>query len=278
MRVLLLGDTSTWHAGSAATVQTLREMFPGVETAVSANPPQAQLGALKRDALEYDLVVANGEGSMHSGGGADTLAILHRAAQAGIPTALVNTLWQNQPWRLCSILPSLSYVAARDPWSQAEVLVLRDQCDLFADLCVNALEGTAPLEPADFSTLRGASGVEGMNPDFWEMRKSSYSTWRLWVGDVACHNLYVTGEYHGMLAAGLAGTPVVCQRSNSWKMEALAAWSRCGIEVCNDVDEMNRAIEKGGGGGAPFRDFLLNIPRLTREAVLEGVGAVVAQS
>jgi len=266
VRVLLLGDTSTWHAGSAATVQTLREMFPGVETAVSANPPQAQLGALKRDALEYDLVVANGEGSMHSGGGADTLAILHRAAQAGIPTALVNTLWQNQPWRLCSILPSLSYVAARDPWSQAEVLVLRDQCDLFADLCVNAWDGSSSERRG--GTCYGSGGVGGLNPDFWPTRKSDYASWDDWVRCVSYEGVYITGEYHGMLAAGLAGTPVVCQRSNSWKMEALSSWSGCQIPVCDDVDELEREIEKGGAGGAAFRDFLLNIPRFNRRCLM----------
>jgi len=266
VRIHLLGFTAGWHAGSEATCDVLREMFPEIEGTTPPNPPQAHFRAIEREVLKADMVIANGEGSMHHGGGDATMRLLLRAAQEGIPTALVNTIWQWQPWELCAILPSIGYVAARDPWSQAEILKQRDQCDLFADLCVNAWDGSSSERRG--GTCYGSGGAEGANPDFWPTRKSDYASWDDWVRCVSYEGVYITGEYHGMLAAGLAGTPVVCQRSNSWKMEALSSWSGCQIPVCDDVDELEREIEKGGAGGAAFRDFLLNIPRFNRRCLM----------
>lgn len=263
-RAYLLGDSSFWHAGSAFTTQVIRELCPEIIGTLDAREPTPDLKTWEA----CNVVICNGEGTMHHGGGGHAMKLLRRARWEGKRTALINTVWQDQPGLLNDALSGVDYVSARDPWSQAEILQHRDQCDLYADLTMNygPVEGTH-----DCGVLWGARGVDRKNPDLWTHDKSKHPSWRKWVEHVATGTVYVTGEYHGMIAAILAGTPVVCQRSNSWKMEALSEWLGDMIPILDTEDEINAHVREGGDGGVIAQDLAHDLPKMEREDLLSGV-------
>src|SRR4051812_14532777 len=102
-RILLLGDHSGYHCGSAAVGAFLKSTLGATGDLVAEGQP-------------YDCLVINGEGSMHHGSPTfhNKRKALQEAVQSGRKAWLVNTLWQKTPADYDAILPRLQQILVRE--------------------------------------------------------------------------------------------------------------------------------------------------------------------
>jgi hypothetical protein len=72
--------------------------------------------------------------------------------------------------------------------------------------------------------------------------------------------LYVTGQHHGVYAAGLAGTPFVALASNSHKIESLLEWAGLQFALCREPHDLEARMSVARERRADFerfREFLM---------------------
>src|SRR5262245_12462177 len=126
-RVVLLNDTSIHnHHGCRRVIGTIRGCLAsrGLEVIDSAPAAAPWDGApsLLRNMRRADLILINGEGTLHHGAGlgARLLSVVDHPARCGTPVALINTIYQENPPEWGRWLSKMSLVAARDRRSQHE--------------------------------------------------------------------------------------------------------------------------------------------------------------
>ena len=151
-RAVILNDTSTrFHHGCSRVMRLLVSGLEGAGLEVAARSPARADWA--RDAAfvaalgTCDVVVINGEGTLHDGAplGARLLSVLDHPAVQGKPVALVNALWERNPPEWSGWLRRLALVAARDSGSvEAMRSAGASGVRWLPDLSLSAAAGVAP--------------------------------------------------------------------------------------------------------------------------------------
>ncbi|WP_372841220.1 polysaccharide pyruvyl transferase family protein [Phaeovulum sp.] len=129
---VVLNDTSGRnHHGCSRVMRILRSGLESRGIRVSATAPahsdwarnEAFLGALEA----ADLIVINGEGTLHHGrpGGARLLEVVRHAARRA-PVALINAQWQQNPAAWGALLAGCALISARDHRSADEMRAAQD--------------------------------------------------------------------------------------------------------------------------------------------------------
>lgn len=127
-KVVLMNDTSTrYHHGCARVMRLLRQGLEERGARILAASPARHdwandpvfLGALK----DCDVVVINGEGTLHHGAdaGARLLSVAEHEAARGKKLCLVNALYDENPTEWESWLQSFSVLSARDSESARQL-------------------------------------------------------------------------------------------------------------------------------------------------------------
>ncbi|MCC5980945.1 MAG: hypothetical protein JJU26_04430, partial [Oceanicaulis sp.] len=167
MKIRLLGDHSRYHCGSKAVWEVLSR-------------EAARHGTLVSDD-SFDLLVVNGEGSMHHGsaGCHRKIEAISEALGSGRRAMLINTVWQDNPPGLASVLTGCERVTARELMS-ARVLEAEG---VRADLCLD-LSYYRPIDPAEPHDFGG--GV--VMTDFWS---NEFDTFAKVTGKWAARHAYV---------------------------------------------------------------------------------------
>jgi hypothetical protein len=231
---------------------------------------------------EADWVVVNGEGTIHH----DQLVAqvlmegLKAAQESGKRTALLNSIYQDMNPHYRPVLQKLDILTVRDPFSEA---ITRDQGGdptLMIDLCVDEdYLGTGNPRPSADICKGDAHSSARIEGKYFQRKTRRFlkslpytevsltSRFEDVIATLKNAQLYVTGQYHGIYACGLAGTPFVCFSSNSHKIEALLDWSQLPIPICYDVRDLEKQMRHAVDNGSlftEFREFLLSQPRHTR--------------
>ena len=96
IRFAVIGNHASYHCGSRAVMDYLLAVLPG-DIVIGA--PDAYDDFRRRS--DYDVLVVNGEGSMHHGAPTFRLKMeaIARAVSLGKKVHLVNSLWQEQSSR-----------------------------------------------------------------------------------------------------------------------------------------------------------------------------------
>lgn len=125
-RVVVMNDTSgRSHHGCA---RVMRLLIAGLERqGLSVTARSAAHGDWSRDAAfmaalgQADLVVINGEGTLHHGkpAGERLLSVIDHPARGATPVALINALWQDNPPEWAGWLDRAALIATRDSRSAA---------------------------------------------------------------------------------------------------------------------------------------------------------------
>lgn len=141
LRAILLNDTSTAaHHGSRYVVAAIREQLASRNTEIMAS---AAVGAdWEQDdaiieALKFaDLIVVNGEGTLHHGAAAGRrlLRILEHPLRGNIPVVFINMLWQENPSDWEELLKRAALIAVRDTRSQRSLAANGVQAAFCPDL------------------------------------------------------------------------------------------------------------------------------------------------
>ncbi len=118
---VILNDTSTrYHHGCARVMRLLVEGLERHGLTVAARSPARHDWAKDAKFLhalrEADVIVINGEGTLHHGrpAGEALLAVTDHEARGATPVALVNALWQDNPESWSAALSRIDLIAARD--------------------------------------------------------------------------------------------------------------------------------------------------------------------
>ncbi len=143
-RVVILNDTSTRsHHGCARVMRLLVEGLQRHGLQVIARSPArhhwASDAAFVVQLRRADLIVINGEGTLHHGRPAgQRLLEVTRHADARVPVAVVNALWQDNPADWAAMLGRCALVSARDGRSQAAMQAQGVAARLVPDLSLTA--------------------------------------------------------------------------------------------------------------------------------------------
>ncbi len=208
---------------------------------------------------DIDLILFNGEGSLHhdSPRCAALMAFCAAMKDLGVPSVLINAVWHANSPAFGAGLGSFSLVTLRDSLSQQEIRPYRPDAEVIPDLSfagfaeeprLPGTEGQQADPAAEIavldSVLPGVTLALGafaethglplynMGPHpmarFYTERRFAYALGAqvyprvLW--DTAILRRArgcLTGRFHGLIAALVAGTPVVALASNTPKVESL---------------------------------------------------------
>src|SRR6056300_1011737 len=102
--ILLLNNTEKYHNGCKTVIDFYRNQFKDHNLTIADRHPL--------DVAVYDLVIANGEGSMHSDCDKawDIVNLLLKSSKS----MLVNTVCQNNSIELTEMLKKIDYVSVRE--------------------------------------------------------------------------------------------------------------------------------------------------------------------
>lgn len=258
MRTVVLNDTSAWHSGSAAATAALFEILEGdghevVGKIATKTPNLAVFGRELLESRAPGLVVIHGEGTMNrdSPVGTTFLELATLAKVRGAVVFLVNALWAGMSPKWATLVRNFDRVFVRDPESQGAleaegVTVAGVRVDLSVNLMEPELEEGLALMPERKGTSAG-DGVTGRPlpwfPDGARRVSLRDLEWRDAIRAIRTTALYVTGEHHGAIAAGLAGVPFAAMEQETHKLRALYAWAHVEIPLPKNAKELEDAAE-----------------------------------
>jgi len=214
MRVVLYNDTTliNKHFGPQFVVQSAREQM--------AKCGMELIGSLHRDALpddnrallaQADLVIVNGEGSLHHGRCRHLVDIANE-----YPAALINCVYQeNEP---NEALSKFLVVTARETRSAnhlkecgaRDVKVVPDL--MFGSSLLHRWKRGAPT--LDIGMTDNVVDRESGHPPFTP-DAVDYLRW------LSQYRRIVCGRYHAAVACCVLGIPFSCWPSNTWKIEGM---------------------------------------------------------
>lgn len=242
IRFKFLGDHSKYHCGSAAVAKVILQQL-------SAS------GVVVKDD-NYDVLVVNGEGSMHHDSTAHTrkMEALTHAIETGRKGVLINSVWQDNSDRYDGILAKLEQIVVRESLSQAELSqkhgiaskVIPDlsfQCPwknrapLFAPKGKVLITDFYAESLGNFAILNGGKWVK---MPFFDLKKLS---WDQAVSTLKQNELLVTGRHHAVYAACRARTPFVAMKGNTHKIEGIVASAGAKIPILESLRDVEATID-----------------------------------
>ncbi len=277
MKVFLLNDTATVpHIGcqavsdaharllGAAGHRVVDRAFLGELKPFAHREEEAGIaGVLADDSLRgrieaADVVVVNGEGTLHHGVGTEYFAVLGSAQRLGKGTLIVNAVFEaHQGWE--SVIQRLDDFCVRDQNSLEHARSFGFRCRMVPDSFLAAqFEGAAFVDlhdkivitdwhPArDFDvgvTLRGLlDSVEGTF--YFPMQHGIHAyLWRRAAATWARASVIVTARHHGLYLAAVARKPFIAMPSNTRKVEGLIAAAGARIPICIHRSEVEAAAD-----------------------------------
>ena len=277
MKIMLLNDNATLsHAGckavSDAIARRLGELghiinsrfFLGEVYRFRHESPNAGITAVLADdeicghIEAADIVLCNGEGSIHHGAGTELLAVLGAAQKIGKPTLLFNAVFEETPgWE--SVLSSLDDFTVRDHRSLNYAKSMGLSARFVPDISLEAkyvLDKEISLAGKDVFTdwhplrtdveqmIRGYAAGSSATEKFYLPLHSldTAQVWRSLPSMLSDCRVLLTARHHGAYMAALCGCPFVMLGSNTHKMEGIKEMFS-GLPFCGRQDDLAEAID-----------------------------------
>ena len=213
VKVVLVNDTSleNTHFGCQLVGQTIREQLCRANAELIAAFPLNFKPAFARPYFrQADLVLINGEGSIHHG---KNLHLLHLADE--YPSALINCIYQENGFQ--PSLKNFLYISARESLSAEEIRKQGIACDITPDL----LFGSSMLRATPRTRQNQELGITDnvVNPASGFSPKAPLA-YDILSNMVRCKRI-VAGRFHAAVAACVMGIPFSTWDSNTWKTRGL---------------------------------------------------------
>ena len=213
---------------------------------------------------EVDVVICNGEGTIHHNRGLHLLNILATAQKLGKKTLLLNAVFQsmNDIPNMVETLNKLDDFTVRDTFSSEYLTTLNvkhrlvidsivqanfkldSNCDfsnkiLFTDYHPARKEDVGVAMDGFVQKHRGAISMHSIPLDY----AGAKNEWQHAVANIRTGKMVITGRHHGVYLAGLAGVPFVACPGNTWKVEGTIKASGLPIPICKTLGEIEFAYE-----------------------------------
>lgn len=236
-----------------------------------------------------DAVVVNGEGTIHHGAGLHLLGIISAAQELGKKTYLINSLFQVSEYYLDS-LKKLNDFTVREKNSSEYLDSLGIKHRIVLDSILEAKFSDTPtidlsgkIVVTDFHFQRQNDVGNALQKLLSEIGKDAVYypiydkqrnvDWQNCLANWKPAKLVVTGRYHGIYLAALAGLPFIALPSNSWKIEGLLKMFNNRIKEETDFSNLIKRIGELEGQKnlfTEFREFLnSHLPLKTLEVFKE---------
>lgn len=216
MKAVLLNDTTKIpadvdHFGCALVLETICCQLErvGIEL-LETRGIERELKGMPRD---LDLVIVNGEGSVHDGYRQELVEVASR-----FPTAFINGVYQKNPYtpavrdfRYVSVRESLSALSFREHGVLAEVV---------PDV-IFANERLRSLRAFPFLAEVGVTdNVAGGTPEGRHLIRAHQDV-ESFVEELGAHRGLCVGRFHAAVVAAVLGIPFSAWKSNTHKIEGL---------------------------------------------------------
>jgi polysaccharide pyruvyl transferase WcaK-like protein len=273
--ILLLNNTENYHSGCKTVINFYRKHFADHNLTIADN--------LDVDVKKYDLVIANGEGTMHHNS-EKANKILDLLIQAD-KSMLVNTVWQNNDKKIAEKLLDISYVSVREIKSKDEIY---QQIGLTADIHLDY----SWFVPVEFTTKEYKNLVAGnkMNvpnvkpkkPKIKDIGEDGYidifkQSWNDIVSQLKNSKVLVTGRHHEMYAACKAGCPFIVIEGNTHKNQGLFETAKVNIPIlpfnCSN-EEIIKAVNNINQYQSEYKKLFDYMARQQPPELLKYVGMV----
>lgn len=243
-RIRLIGNHSHYHCGSEA-------VFSYLSTFAS------KIGCVVGDEDDYDMLIVNGEGSMHHSSRRchSKMAALESALKTGKKAHLINSVWQDNSLLFNKVLKKLDSIIVREDLSKFDLLKNHgieskvrldlsywspvDESVAFRELKRNLVVGDF-YDPSIRKFDKIYKHRHFPQPLFVGMRHQS---WSALIKSLRTASLFVTGRHHGVFAACRAKIPFVAINGNTHKIIGLIKTSRINIPVCFSLRELSANIQ-----------------------------------
>lgn len=241
MNVLLLNNTEKYHSGCEAVINFYRNQFRR-NNLVFYNKTQ--------NIKDFDVVIANGEGTMHhNAGAADAmLDILIEAKHFNKKTLLLNSVWQDND-SLVDKLNFVDHISVREIKSKNEI---QNKIDRPIDVCIdysyffyfsnqkNKKYNLAVGNRMNFPNIKPKRPkIQGIGED---CKVDIFSQSWIDIIDILSETkLFVTGRHHELYASCVAECPVIVLEGNSHKNSGLFETAQVNIP-CLTMDATNDNI------------------------------------
>lgn len=225
-KIVFVGDTSlrTPHFGCQLVGQTFREQFSrvGVDLIASLPTKIEMISDYRRYLEQADLVVINGEGSIHHGRFQNLVDLA-----GDYPCALVNCVYQENPEN--PNLKNFKWISARESMSAAAISEQGVNVEVVPDVLFASsfLRSFVPVTQAvkDFGFTDCAEKVvRRLGPIRFRYRPGFSPKIKV-VGDylnfLASHKRMAIGRFHAAICCSVMGIPFSTWDSNTWKTEGL---------------------------------------------------------
>lgn len=245
VRVRLIGDHSAYHCGSAAAFSALSAACLRTGRVVGEGSP-------------YDVLVVNGEGSMHHDSVTcrKKLCEIQSALESGKQVYVTNTVWQANAPEAADILKQCDRVTVREVLSAEELSRHGVQCDVALDQSFFLpIDETASV--ADFSGEPVLTDF--FSPDLGTFAKVTTQwtwavpyvqmhewSWSSLVRSLRSANVLLTGRHHAVYAACRARIPFLALKGNTHKIEGLIETSGVSIPVYDSYRDLLKAYRTKG--------------------------------
>ncbi len=238
-RVRLVGDHSSYHCGGAAAW----EVISGWAARQNLEQVQGQ--------DEFDILVVNGEGSMHHGRPTfhRKMRELEAAVSRNKATYLVNTVWHNNPNDYDEVLAKLAGVYVRDSLSFVDLLENHGRTShRSVDLSYFAAEHRVTEAPdfagravrTDYLSAAIGDFVDMTHPELTPLPIHSLkaNSWSSYIAGLRTASLLITGRHHAVYAACRARTPFAAVEGNSHKIRGIIHSAQVSIPIASSQDHL----------------------------------------
>jgi polysaccharide pyruvyl transferase WcaK-like protein len=273
--ILLLNNTENYHSGCKVVIDFYRNEFRQHNLTIAND--------FNVDVSRYDLVVANGEGTMHHDA-AKAYKIIDLLCKSK-KSMLVNSVWQHNNKKLTEKLTKIDYVSVREVKSQREIF---NQIGVKFPVCLD-FSYFAPvnfIETKKYNILSGnrmnTPKVQPKRPKIKNVGEDGTvdiftESWDEIVSKIKNCNLFVTGRHHELYAACKAETPFVVIEGNTHKNQGLFETAGVNIPTLNfnsSSSEIKKSISEINNRKLEYEKLFLYMRTQKKPELLKNVGMV----
>ena len=233
------------HCGSNGVTQHIRSLIEADN--------HVYLDQRSADWREADYILVNGEGSIYGDRGENggKLKICRKAKQAGIPSSLINTVWQNitDPTAIDILKNDIDHVVVREAISYNEIKQHRPDAKISSDLAYD-IPYTCSVSPTTkrygVGGFFNSPGINFKNilPGYKKVNIRQYNDWYDYLDDLQDISYMVTGYHHEVIAACKLRIPFIAYRGTTDKVLGIIKRADVNIDVAETPEQLLSNIKK----------------------------------